>query len=262
MQSPIWLCPSSQQWLHIWLGHICYRRKWRPHHSQSRQRLQSSKWQQRGNNWKLVIWKLMIDLSILQGAERIILLPGCCILLVGRASLPCVWVVWWGVVQEMQVDLSGGNNGAMKHLCHAQKRTILWLPTHLVRIYSLCFDLQVTKRVNDGGGTYGGWQSWNWNSAGDVFLNGAYFVNSGAQEQTTSVYAQAISVAPLSGQRTPAITAAAGPLNWWSISEMGGGASLSLFYQDVCTSKVSFPESPAEAAPKKNVSQLVFVKKA
>jgi hypothetical protein len=75
------------------------------------------------------------------------------------------------------------------------------------------------------------------------------------------VYAQAISVAPLSGQRTPAITAAAGPLNWWWISEMGGGASLSLFYQDVCTSKVSFPESPAEAAPKK-VSQLVFVKKA
>jgi hypothetical protein len=43
---------------------------------------------------------------------------------------------------------------------------------------------------------------------------------------------------------------------------MGGGASLSLFYQDVCTSKVSFPELPAEAAPKKNVSQLVFVKKA
>jgi pectate lyase len=74
-------------------------------------------------------------------------------------------------------------------------------------------DLQVTKRVNDGGGTYGGWQSWNWKSAGDVFLNGAYFVNSGAQEQTASVYAQAISVAPLSGQRTPAITAAAGPLN-------------------------------------------------
>ncbi|CAK9867065.1 unnamed protein product [Sphagnum jensenii] len=72
---------------------------------------------------------------------------------------------------------------------------------------------EVTKRVNDGGGTYGGWQSWNWNSAGDVFLNGAYFVNSGAQEQTASVYAQAISVAPLSGQRTPAITFAAGPLN-------------------------------------------------
>ncbi len=139
MQSPIWLCPSSQQRLHIWLGHICYRRKWRPHHSQSRQRLQSSKWQQTGNNWKLAIWKLMIDLSILQGAELIILLPGCCILLVGRASLPCIWVVWWGVVQEMQVDLSGGNNGAVKHLCHAQKRTIFWLPTHLVRIYSLCF---------------------------------------------------------------------------------------------------------------------------
>jgi pectate lyase len=84
----------------------------------------------------------------------------------------------------------------------------------IVSTYIPCaLDLQVTKRVNDGGGAYGGWQSWNWKSAGDVFLNGAYFVSSGAQEQTASVYAQAISIAPLSGQRTPAITAAAGPLN-------------------------------------------------
>ena len=31
--------------------------------------------------------------------------------------------------------------------------------------------MQVTKRIDDGGTTFGGWQKWNWGSSGDVFLS-------------------------------------------------------------------------------------------
>ena len=72
--------------------------------------------------------------------------------------------------------------------------------------------MQVTKRINDGGPTFGGWQKWNWGSSGDVFLSGSYFTGSGAMVKSASVYAQAFSLSPRPGQLVPAMTAGAAPL--------------------------------------------------
>ncbi|CAL1397574.1 unnamed protein product [Linum trigynum] len=66
---------------------------------------------------------------------------------------------------------------------------------------------QVTKRE-----VKSGWKQWKWRSSGDVFQNGAYFVQSGygtcAPPYTGS---QSFKVAP--GSMTPALTASAGPLS-------------------------------------------------
>jgi len=71
---------------------------------------------------------------------------------------------------------------------------------------------EVTKRINDNGPTFGGWQKWNWASSGDVFLKGAYFVGSGAKASSASVYAKAFSTSSRPGNLVPALTKAAGPL--------------------------------------------------
>ncbi|XP_023001281.1 probable pectate lyase 16 [Cucurbita maxima] len=65
---------------------------------------------------------------------------------------------------------------------------------------------QVTKReVNKG------WNNWKWRSSRDVFLNGAYFVQSGwGSCSPFYTRAQSFPVAP--GSKVPALTANSGPL--------------------------------------------------
>ena len=72
---------------------------------------------------------------------------------------------------------------------------------------------EVTKRINDGGPTVGGWQKWNWGSDGDIFLNGAFFTGSGAKASSAGVYAKAFSTSSRPAKLVPAITKSAGPLN-------------------------------------------------
>ena len=72
--------------------------------------------------------------------------------------------------------------------------------------------MQVTKHINDGGPTFGGWQKWNSGSSGDVFLSGSYFTGSGAMVRSAGVHAQAISLLPRPGELVPAMTASAAPL--------------------------------------------------
>lgn len=50
---------------------------------------------------------------------------------------------------------------------------------------------QVTKRVDTD---TNGWSNWNWRSEGDIMINGAFFVPSGAG--SSPEYAQASSVEP------------------------------------------------------------------
>lgn len=71
---------------------------------------------------------------------------------------------------------------------------------------------EVTKRINDGGPTFGGWQKWNWGSDGDIFLNGAFFTGSGAKASTAGVYAKAYSATSRPAKLVPAITKSAGPV--------------------------------------------------
>lgn len=71
---------------------------------------------------------------------------------------------------------------------------------------------EVTKRINDGGGEFGGWQSWNWGSDGDIFLNGAFFTGSGAKASSAGAYAKAFSTSSRPGSLVPAICKSAGPL--------------------------------------------------
>lgn len=52
---------------------------------------------------------------------------------------------------------------------------------------------QVTKRVDTGEGE---WRGWNWRSDGDIMVNGAYFVTSGAGVEVK--YEKAYSVEPKS----------------------------------------------------------------
>ncbi|CAA0818663.1 Probable pectate lyase 15 [Striga hermonthica] len=69
------------------------------------------------------------------------------------------------------------------------------------------FAKEVTKReytsVNQ-------WQSWNWRSEGDLFLNGAYFTSSGAR--TAASYARASSLGAKPSTMVGAITSSAGAL--------------------------------------------------
>ena len=72
---------------------------------------------------------------------------------------------------------------------------------------------EVTKRIDDGGPTFGGWQKWNWASSGDVFLGGAFFTGSGAAASSSGVYAKAFSTSSRPATIVPAITKSAGPLS-------------------------------------------------
>jgi hypothetical protein len=71
--------------------------------------------------------------------------------------------------------------------------------------------LQVTKRVADGGNDYGGWENWNWRSSGDMFLNGAFFTDSGSSNVDSSLYAKATSFAAKPSSSVGTLTANAGP---------------------------------------------------
>ncbi|CAN0852704.1 Putative pectate lyase 2 [Linum grandiflorum] len=66
---------------------------------------------------------------------------------------------------------------------------------------------QVTKRQ-----ARGGWKQWKWRSSGDVFENGAYFIESGFG-QCTPPYTRSQSFKVADGALTPALTSAAGPLS-------------------------------------------------
>ncbi|KAK8957050.1 putative pectate lyase 8 [Platanthera zijinensis] len=71
------------------------------------------------------------------------------------------------------------------------------------------FTKEVTKRV-EAERPAADWKSWNWRSDGDLFLNGAYFVPSGAGSGES--YSRASSLGAKSSSMVPAITSSAGPL--------------------------------------------------
>ena len=71
---------------------------------------------------------------------------------------------------------------------------------------------QVTKRINDGGNSYGGPLKWNWKSVGDSFMSGAYFTGSGAQT-SAQAYAKATSCAARPAYLVSSMTSKAGPLS-------------------------------------------------
>ena len=71
---------------------------------------------------------------------------------------------------------------------------------------------QVTKRINDGGSSYGGPLKWNWKSVGDSFMSGAYFTGSGAQT-SAQAYAKATSCAARPASMVTSMTSKAGPLS-------------------------------------------------
>ncbi|KAL6146805.1 hypothetical protein ACLB2K_057482 [Fragaria x ananassa] len=69
---------------------------------------------------------------------------------------------------------------------------------------------QVTKRTS---GDKSEWKNWNWRSKGDLFLNGAYFVESGATGANSEAYAKASSdVKAQKSSKVRTITSAAGAL--------------------------------------------------
>lgn len=92
-------------------------------------------------------------------------------------------------------------------------------PSYLImRIFYFCQGLscevpctQVTKRVADGGNDYGGWENWNWKSSGDMFLNGAFFTDSGSPNIDSSLYAKATSFSAKPSSSVGTLTANAGP---------------------------------------------------
>ncbi|KAL0012302.1 hypothetical protein SO802_007410 [Lithocarpus litseifolius] len=71
---------------------------------------------------------------------------------------------------------------------------------------NLRFSKQVTKREASNG-----WKNWKWRSSKDVFLNGAYFVQSG-WGNCDPYYSQAQSFVVANGLMVPALTSSAGPL--------------------------------------------------
>lgn len=66
---------------------------------------------------------------------------------------------------------------------------------------------QVTKRVDTATGV---WKNWNWRSEGDLLLNGAFFVPSGAGASAS--YARASSLGAKSSSMIGSITSTAGAL--------------------------------------------------
>lgn len=61
---------------------------------------------------------------------------------------------------------------------------------------------QVTKRVDTNEGE---WSDWNWRTEGDIMVNGAFFVPSGAGA-SAALYAQASSVQPKSAVQIDQLT--------------------------------------------------------
>ena len=71
--------------------------------------------------------------------------------------------------------------------------------------------MQITKRVDDGGNTYGGEGTWNWISTGDMLLNGAFFRPSG-ENDGGPVYGKASSLSARPAALVESMTNDAGPL--------------------------------------------------
>ncbi|KAH9560295.1 hypothetical protein CY35_06G098500 [Sphagnum magellanicum] len=72
---------------------------------------------------------------------------------------------------------------------------------------------EVTKRIKDDGSSgVGGWESWNWRSAGDIFINGAFFTPSGVNSKNANFYAKATSFSARPASMVGAMTNDAGPL--------------------------------------------------
>lgn len=67
------------------------------------------------------------------------------------------------------------------------------------------FVVQVTKRVDTNEGD---WADWNWRTEGDIMVNGAFFVPSGAG--LSAQYAKASSVEPKSAALIDQLTSNAG----------------------------------------------------
>lgn len=53
--------------------------------------------------------------------------------------------------------------------------------------------LKVTKHIDDDGGKSATTESWNWRTSGDFFMNGAYFISSGATSVNAQYFAKATS---------------------------------------------------------------------
>ncbi|KAJ0052746.1 hypothetical protein Pint_01593 [Pistacia integerrima] len=70
------------------------------------------------------------------------------------------------------------------------------------------FAKEVTKRVDTSSGV---WKSWNWRSEGDLLLNGAYFISSGAESAAS--YARASSLGAKSSSLVGTLTSSAGAMS-------------------------------------------------
>jgi pectate lyase len=72
---------------------------------------------------------------------------------------------------------------------------------------------EVTKRLEDDGTeSIADWESWNWRSAGDIFINGAYFTPSGVNSNDATFYAKATSFSARPASMVGVMTNDAGPL--------------------------------------------------
>lgn len=71
---------------------------------------------------------------------------------------------------------------------------------------------QITKRINDGGGSFGGLSRWNWKSVGDLCTKGSYFTPSGFTSLAARAYAKAFSCTARPATVTLQLTKSAGPL--------------------------------------------------
>ncbi|KAG0504678.1 hypothetical protein M758_5G122300 [Ceratodon purpureus] len=113
----------------------------------------------------------------------------------------------YGVVHVLNNDYSDG--WGLYAIGGSEDPTILSQGNH----FNAASTKEVTKRISDGGPTFGGWQKWNWASSGDVFLGGAFFTGSGAAASSSGVYAKAFSASSRPATIVPAITKSAGPLS-------------------------------------------------
>ncbi|KAG0588081.1 hypothetical protein KC19_2G214600 [Ceratodon purpureus] len=71
---------------------------------------------------------------------------------------------------------------------------------------------QVTKRINDGGNSFGGPKNWNWRSEGDKFLSGAFFT-SVPMKWSSQSYGKTASCSARPASMVVGMVRGAGPLN-------------------------------------------------
>ncbi|KAG0561885.1 hypothetical protein KC19_9G100500 [Ceratodon purpureus] len=113
----------------------------------------------------------------------------------------------FGTFQIVNNDYSAG--WGIYAIGGSESPTILSEGNHFVA----SSEKEVTKRIDDGGDLYGGYQSWNWISAGDLFANGAYFTSSGDSSLSSPVYTEAFSLTARPANYTQALAASSGPLS-------------------------------------------------